>query len=175
MIKNHSITAIWIGIVAALWCVIAGHIGIHEAWPGFLVSCMTMLEGPRVEIWAKAQISALIGLGCSIILVPWIGSWQHALGLGIDATVFLVILLIVAVLVFISSNVPRIINASMVFISFAANFGAIEKVFGPKAHPGEMFLAWLIGGAFMSLGIIYGLMVLHKIKLIKTETTDIAH
>jgi len=164
MLRNHIVTAVWIGLVAAVWCVISKYVGIPDSWPGFLVSCMTMLEGPQVQIWAKAQLSALFGLGFAIILVPWIMAWTPAL--GADGAVFLALLIVVAVPIFISEHIPRIINASMIFISFASNFGALENLLGPKAHPGEMFFAWLIGGAFMSLGIIYGLLLLQKVGLL---------
>ncbi|HUW64030.1 MAG TPA: hypothetical protein VMW83_04940 [Spirochaetia bacterium] len=165
MLRNHIISAIWIGIVAAVWVVGSKYIGIPDAWPGFLVSSMVMIEGPKWEVWAKAQFSVLIGLGLAMILVPWIMAWVPAL--GPDPGIFLVLLIVVAIPIFISENIPRIISASMIFISFASNYGALGNLLGPKAHPGEMFWAWLAGGIFMSLGIIYGLWVLQKINLIK--------
>ena len=58
MIRNHIVTAIWMGIVAAVWCVVSKYVRIPHVWPGFLVSCMVMIEAPRLEIWAKAHPAA---------------------------------------------------------------------------------------------------------------------
>jgi len=162
--RNHAVVAIWIAIVAAVWVTFSKYIGIPDSWPGFIVSCLVMIEGPKWQNWAKAQLSVLVGLGCAITLVPWVTAWVPALGM--DLTIFLVIAIYVAVLIFVSENIPKILNASMVFVSFSANYGALEALLGPKAHPGEMFWAWLVGGAFMSLAIIYGLLALQKMKVL---------
>jgi hypothetical protein len=164
MQRNYIVSAIWIGIVAAVWVTFSKYIGIPDAWPGFIVSCVVMLEGPKVEVWAKAQFSVLLGLGGAVILVPWIMAWARSL--GADPAIFLVLLIVVDVPIFISENIPKIINASMLFISFSSNYGALPNLLGPKAHPTEMFWAWLVGGAFMSLAIIYGLWALTRIHLI---------
>lgn len=164
MQRNYAVMAIWIGIVAAVWVTFSKYIGIPDAWPGFIVSCLVMIEGPKIENWGKAQLSVLVGLGCAMTIVPWIMAWVRALGM--DLTVFLVILIYVAVLIFISENIPKFLNASMIFVSFSANYGALSNFLGPKAHPAEMFWAWLVGGAFMSLAILYGLWVLTKIKVL---------
>jgi len=162
--RNYIVSAIWIGIVASIWVTFSKYIGIPDSWPGFIVSCLVMIEGPKIENWAKAQLSVLVGLGCAMTLVPWVMAWAPSM--GPDPAVFVIILIYVAVFIYVSENIPKILNASMIFVSFSANYGAIAGLLGPKAHPLEMFWAWLVGGAFMSLAIMYGLWVLAKIKLI---------
>jgi len=164
MQRNYIVSAIWIAIVASIWVTFSKYIGIPDAWPGFIVSCLMMIQGPKIEIWAQTQLSVLVGLGCAITLVPWIMAWAPKMGM--NGAVFLIIAIYVAVLIYVSENIPKVLNASVIFVSFSANYGAIASLMGPHARPGEMFLAWLVGGAFMSLAIMYGLWALTKIKLI---------
>lgn len=153
-------------VVASLLCITLfalNAIGIHDGWPAFLLLLFFFEGGAKREkiksIFSGATVGLLFALGL------FFGVELLAPALGMQVSIFAMVFLAIFLLIVLGDLSHTLFN------NYAFCYFTVALIFAEQSTLKWLFVLYA-GGAFLLVGVIYFLKLIHKPKKVSEDSVS---